>query len=55
MSKTAYEIYGLSAENQGLVEKLGRIPRSDSFARMLIMGKIKAIQRQLDTYPKPSP
>ena len=42
-----YTVAGLSLEKEALIEKLARVPNGDTFARMLIMGKIKAIQRQL--------
>lgn len=47
-------VAGLAIERAGLIDKLHRVPKSDTFARMLIMGKIKAVQRTLDAM-KPTP
>jgi len=44
---------GLSIQKRALLDQLGRVPASDSFANMLLMGKIKAVQRQIDALPLP--
>jgi len=46
-----YTVAGLSLQKAALIEQLGRVQTSDTFAKMLLMGKIKAIQRQLDALP----
>jgi hypothetical protein len=46
-----YTVAGLSLQKAALVDQLRRVPKSDAFASMLLMGKIKAVQRQLDALP----
>jgi len=48
-----YAVAGLSLQKTALVEQLGRVRKSDTFAAMLLMGKIKAVQRELDALPPP--
>lgn len=48
-----YAVAGLALQKAALVEHLGRVQRSDTFSAMLLMGKIKAIQRELDALPPP--
>lgn len=43
-----YEVEGLCIEKAALVEQVHRVPIGDAFSRMLLMGKIKALQREID-------
>lgn len=42
-----YTVIGLCMEKEALIEKLSRVQNGDAFAKMLIMGRIKAIHRQI--------
>lgn len=43
-----YTVAGLSIERFALIEKLAlSIKASDTFARMMVLGRIKAIDREL--------
>lgn len=53
MTMGEYSVAGLSLQKAALQDQLRRVRPSDSFAIMLLMGKIKAIQRQLDALPTP--
>lgn len=44
--RSIFQAFGRAERRRGLIERLNRIPSSDSFARMLVMGKIKAIDRE---------
>lgn len=48
-----YTVAGLSLQKAALQEQLGRVRPTDTFAKLLLMGKIKAVQRQLDALPTP--
>lgn len=48
MDEIDYKISGLSLQRSALMDALRRVPKHDTFASMLIMGKIKAVQRELD-------
>lgn len=43
-----YAMAELLMQKSTLLDQLRRIPRLDSFAAMLVMGKVKAVQRQID-------
>jgi hypothetical protein len=47
-----FKIAGLGMQKAALIEQISRA--SDTFAKMLLMGKLKAVQRQIDAL-NPSP
>ena len=48
---TDYKAAGLALQKAALSEQFGRVSESDQFARMLLLGKIKALQRELNGLP----